>query len=53
MSCGEKSKIILEGLSTQYYRATFKSMGYTSDDLSRPIIGIANSWMKVYLDILI
>ena len=44
MSCGEKSKIILEGLSTQYYRATFKSMGYTSDDLSRPIIGIANSW---------
>ncbi|MCF2672207.1 dihydroxy-acid dehydratase [Fusobacterium varium] len=44
MSNGKRSKIILEGLSTQYYRATFKSMGYTTDDLTRPIIGIANSW---------
>jgi len=44
MANGKRSKIILEGLSTQYYRATFKSMGYTSDDLERPIIGIANSW---------
>lgn len=44
MSNGKRSKIILEGLSTQYYRATFKSMGYTTDDLERPIIGIANSW---------
>ena len=25
-------------------RAMFKSMGYSDDDLSRPIIGIANSW---------
>lgn len=44
MSNGKRSQIILEGLSTQYYRATFKSMGYTTDDLERPIIGIANSW---------
>ncbi|MGF6906209.1 dihydroxy-acid dehydratase [Fusobacterium sp. PH5-44] len=44
MANGKRSKIILEGLSTQYYRATFKSMGYTSDDLDRPVIGIANSW---------
>ena len=40
----ERSKKFLTGLSNQYYRATYKSMGFTSDDLTRPVIGIANSW---------
>lgn len=40
----ERSKKFLTGLGNQYYRATYKSMGFTSDDLTRPIIGIANSW---------
>ena len=40
----ERSKHILEGLGNQYYRATLKSMGFTTDDLKRPIIGIANAW---------
>ncbi len=40
----ERSKKFLTGLGNQYYRATYKSMGFTSDDLARPIIGIANSW---------
>lgn len=35
----ERSKHILEGLGNQYYRATLKSMGFTTDDLKRPIIG--------------
>jgi len=42
----ERSKKILDGLENQYYRATYKSMGFSSDDLKRPIIGIANAWSE-------
>ena len=42
----ERSKLILEGLNNQYYRATYKSMGFSSDDLKRPLIGIANAWSE-------
>ena len=42
----ERSKHILEGLGNQYYRATLKSMGFTTYDLKRPIIGIANAWSE-------
>lgn len=42
-----RSKKILQGLSTQYYRATLKSMGFTTDDLKRPLVGIANAWSEV------
>lgn len=41
-----KSENILKGLGNQYYRATYKSMGFTTDDLKRPIIGIANAWSE-------
>lgn len=41
-----RSKKILEGIQNQYYRATYKSMGYSTDDLKRPIIGIANAWSE-------
>ncbi len=39
-----RSEKTLRGIENQYYRATYKSMGYSTDDLKRPIIGIANSW---------
>ena len=42
----ERSTKILQGLGNQYYRATYKSMGFTTDDLKRPIIGIANAWRE-------
>ena len=42
----ERSKHILEGLGNQYYRATLKSMGFTTEDLKRPVIGIANAWSE-------
>lgn len=42
----ERSKTILEGLKNQYYRATLKSMGFSSDDLKSPLIGIANAWSE-------
>lgn len=43
----KKSDRILNGVENQYYRATLKSMGFNSDDLSRPIIGIANAWSEL------
>ncbi len=42
----ERSEKILKGLGNQYYRATLKSMGFTTEDLKRPIIGIANAWSE-------
>lgn len=42
----ERSTKILQGLGNQYYRATYKSMGFTTGDLKRPIIGIANAWSE-------
>ncbi|WP_446807317.1 dihydroxy-acid dehydratase [Dysosmobacter sp.] len=41
-----RSEHILKGLSNQYYRATYKSMGFTTEDLKHPIIGIANAWSE-------
>ncbi|MCG6878982.1 MAG: dihydroxy-acid dehydratase [Deltaproteobacteria bacterium] len=35
---------ILRGTENGIYRALYKSMGYATDDLQRPMIGIANSW---------
>lgn len=42
----ERSEKILCGLHNQYYRATYKSMGFTTEDLKRPMIGIANAWSE-------
>ena len=39
-----RSAKILSGVENSMYRALYKSMGYANDDLSRPMIGIANSW---------
>jgi len=41
-----RSEKILKGLSNQYYRATYKSMGFSTEDLKRPLIGIANAWSE-------
>ncbi len=41
-----RSEKTLKGMENQYYRATMKSMGYTTDELKQPIIAIANSWTE-------
>ncbi|MBT3254893.1 MAG: dihydroxy-acid dehydratase [Deltaproteobacteria bacterium] len=41
---GLRSAKILRGVENSMYRSLYKSMGYSNDDLSRPMIGIANSW---------
>lgn len=39
-----RSQRILKRPEWSINRAYFKSMGYTDDDLTRPMIGIANAW---------
>ncbi len=41
-----RSEKTLRGNENQYYRATMKSMGYTTEELKQPIIAIANSWTE-------
>jgi dihydroxy-acid dehydratase len=42
-----RSRKILERPEWSGNRALYKSMGYSDDDLDRPLIGIANSWNRV------
>ena len=44
MEFGENKRNILEGDEGAQQRAIYKCMGYTDDDLKRPIIGVVNSW---------
>ncbi|MGN6564081.1 MAG: dihydroxy-acid dehydratase [Thermomicrobiales bacterium] len=39
-----KSRTLLAGRDRAAARAFLKGMGYTDDDLGRPIVGIANTW---------
>jgi dihydroxy-acid dehydratase len=38
------SRTILEGPDRAAARAYLYGIGYTADDLNRPIIGVANTW---------
>jgi dihydroxy-acid dehydratase len=42
-----RSQKILKRPRWSKVRALFKSMGYSDDDLDRPLIGLANSWNRV------
>ena len=42
-----RSRDILKRPESSMARALFKSMGYSDYDLSRPLIGVANSWNRV------
>ena len=41
-----RSHIITEGPRRSPARSYFKAVGFTDDDLARPIIGIANTWIE-------
>lgn len=43
----KRSDDILERPEFSFNRTVFKSLGYSDDDLSRPIIGIANAWNEL------
>ena len=41
------SHIITDGPSRAGARAMFKAVGFTDDDLRRPIVGVANTWTEI------
>jgi hypothetical protein len=47
MNMGWRSKDILQAPEWSLVRGLYKAMGYSDYDLSRPLIGIANSWNRV------
>ena len=42
-----RSQAILAKPDWSFNRGVFKSMGYSEEDLNRPVIGIANSWNEL------
>src|SRR5438309_4459686 len=41
-----KSHTLLDGRDRAPARAMLKAIGFTDDDLARPIVGIANTWIE-------
>jgi dihydroxy-acid dehydratase len=41
-----RSRTITEGLTRAGARAMYKAVGYTDEDLAKPVIGIANTWIE-------
>ena len=42
-----RSGVITDGPSRAPARAMFKAVGFTDEDLRRPIIGVANTWIEI------
>ncbi len=41
------SRAITDGPSRAPARAMFKAVGFTDDDLRRPLVGVANTWIEI------
>src|SRR5919112_5039 len=41
-----RSRVITDGKSRAAARSYFKSIGFNDEDLGKPIIGIANTWIE-------
>ena len=42
-----KSRIVLDGPDRAPARTYFKAVGFTDEDLSRPLVGVAHCWIEV------
>ncbi|SHI25662.1 dihydroxy-acid dehydratase [Desulfosporosinus lacus DSM 15449] len=42
------SQELFEGIKGAYPRAMFKSVGYTKEDLRKPIIGVVSAWSELH-----
>ncbi|MFQ5794571.1 MAG: dihydroxy-acid dehydratase [Candidatus Bipolaricaulia bacterium] len=42
-----RSRTITDGLDRAPARAMFKAVGLTDEDLARPLVGVANTWIEV------
>jgi dihydroxy-acid dehydratase len=43
----QRSRVITEGPDRAPSRAMLKAVGFTDADLSRPIVGVANTWIEI------
>ena len=43
----KRSSVITDGPDRAPSRAMLKSIGFTDEDLSRPIVGVANTWIEI------
>ena len=43
----QRSRVITEGPDRAPSRAMLKAVGFTDQDLARPIIGVANTWIEI------
>ena len=41
------SSILVDGPSRAPARAMFKAVGFTDEDLSKPLIGVAHTWIEI------
>ncbi|MGB9597647.1 MAG: dihydroxy-acid dehydratase, partial [Candidatus Poribacteria bacterium] len=41
-----RSRESLAGIDGTYARSLYRAVGYTTDDLNKPLIAIANSWTE-------
>src|SRR5579863_3345313 len=46
LNAKQRSSIITNGRDRAGARAMLKGIGFTDDDLARPIIGVANTWIE-------
>src|SRR5689334_17014480 len=46
MDLKHRSRTITEGRSRAGARSMFKAVGYTDQDLAKPLIGVANTWIE-------
>jgi dihydroxy-acid dehydratase len=42
-----RSRTLLEGVDRSHARSMLKAIGFSDDDLKKPIIGIANTWTEI------
>ena len=43
-----RSHLITDGRDRAGARAMFKAIGFTGDDLKKPLIGVANTWIETH-----
>ena len=46
MDLKHRSRLITDGRDRAPSRAMFKAIGFTGEDLSKPLIGVANTWIE-------
>jgi len=43
----ERSRLLTEGVERAPHRAMLRAIGFTDEDLNKPLVGIANTWAEI------